>query len=181
MDAALPETIADTDALDDWLSQPSPACITALARFPGDIVVLGVAGKMGPTLARMAVRASKAAGVKRRVIGVARFSDSAVRQRLESWGVETITADLLDGNQLTNLPDAPLVVYLAGRKFDDGTGPHDGGDNVPGQAGQRAALAQAPAEGCDQRVVSERGAFHGVDLEARAGIEPTYGDLQSPA
>jgi nucleoside-diphosphate-sugar epimerase len=117
MDAALPDTISNVDVLDDWLSRPSPACIAALARFPGDIVVLGVAGKMGPTLARMTVRATEAAGVKRRVIGVARFSDPDVLRRLETWGVETITADLLDGNQLTNLPDAPLVVYLAGRKF----------------------------------------------------------------
>ena len=37
-------------------------------------LVLGVAGKMGPTLARMAKRASDAAGVRRRVIGVSRFS-----------------------------------------------------------------------------------------------------------
>jgi len=115
--ASLPDSIADVEALDDWLSRPSEACVEALRSYPGDLVVLGVAGKMGPTLARMAVRASQAAGVTRRVIGVARFSDPAVRQRLDDWGVETIAADLLERDQLARLPDAPLVVYLAGRKF----------------------------------------------------------------
>lgn len=117
MTASLPDILATEADLDDWLSRPSVACVEALRRHDGDLIVLGVAGKMGPTLARMAVRASQQAGVKRRVIGVARFSDPAVRERLDAWGVETIAADLLDREQLAKLPDAPLVVYLAGRKF----------------------------------------------------------------
>lgn len=117
MSNPLPMTIFDVDTLDDWLSQPSAACIDVLRHYPGDLIILGVAGKMGPTLARMAVRASEAAGMKRRVIGVARFSDPAVREQLERWSVETITADLLDRQQLERLPEVPLVMYLAGRKF----------------------------------------------------------------
>lgn len=113
----LPESIASVEELEDRLSEPTPACIATLARHPGDMVILGVGGKMGPTLARMAVRASQAAGVARRVIGVARFSESGLRERLEAWGVETIAADLLDRAQLAALPDAPLVVSMAGRKF----------------------------------------------------------------
>ncbi|MDZ4688512.1 MAG: epimerase, partial [Planctomycetaceae bacterium] len=70
--ASLPDSIADVEALDDWLSRPSEACVEALRSYPGDLVVLGVAGKMGPTLARIAVRASQAAGVTRRVTGGAR-------------------------------------------------------------------------------------------------------------
>jgi nucleoside-diphosphate-sugar epimerase len=72
---------------------------------------------MGPTLARMAKRASDAAGVKRRVIGVARFSSGPLEKQLQSHGIETIRCDLLDPQQLKALPDAPNVVYMAGMKF----------------------------------------------------------------
>src|SRR5690606_7690688 len=80
-------------------------------------LILGVAGKMGPTLARMARRAADQAGGKRSVIGVARFSDPAQRQALEGWGIETIKADLLDPQQLQKLPEAPNVIFMAGMKF----------------------------------------------------------------
>lgn len=83
----------------------------------GDILVLGVGGKMGPTLARMAKRASDAAIVPRRVIGVARFSSANLERRLQSWGVETIRGDLLDREALHRLPEAPNVIYMAGMKF----------------------------------------------------------------
>jgi nucleoside-diphosphate-sugar epimerase len=83
----------------------------------GDIAVLGVAGKMGPTLARMAKRASEAAGVQRRVIGASRFSSSALERRLADWGIETIRCDLLDRKALAALPDCGNVVYMAGMKF----------------------------------------------------------------
>jgi nucleoside-diphosphate-sugar epimerase len=109
--------IADIEQLDDLLSEPSDAAIEALARLPGDLVILGVAGKMGPTLARMAQRASERAGVQRRVIGVARFTDPALESRLQRWGIETIRCDLLDGAQLARLPEVPNVVYMTGMKF----------------------------------------------------------------
>lgn len=112
-----PATISSVGLLEALLSEPSPAAIEALEQTPGDLIILGVAGKMGPTLARMAVLASVAAGTKRRVFGVARFSDPAVRANLEQHGVETIQADLLDPAALASLPDAPLVLYMAGRKF----------------------------------------------------------------
>ncbi len=112
-----PATISSVGQLEALLSKPSPAAIEALKQTPGDLIILGVAGKMGPTLARMAVLASKVAGTKRRVIGVARFSDPAVCASLEQHGVETIQADLLDPTALAALPDVPLVLYMAGRKF----------------------------------------------------------------
>jgi nucleoside-diphosphate-sugar epimerase len=102
--------------LDERLSRPTPAVIETLARLPGDLILLGVAGKMGPSLARMAKRASDAAGVKRRVIGVSRFSsgeDAALREH----GIETIRCDLLNEAELAQLPDAANVVYMPGRKF----------------------------------------------------------------
>jgi nucleoside-diphosphate-sugar epimerase len=89
-----------------------------MGELTGDVVVLGVGGKMGPTLARMAKRASELAGVNRRVIGVSRFSASSVlRQRLHSWGIETHQCDLLDRDSYAQLPDATNIVFMAGMKF----------------------------------------------------------------
>jgi len=109
-------TIADEPQLEDLLSQPSPEVIASLGQLPGDILILGVAGKMGPTLARMARRASEAAGVTRRVIGVARFSGGGEAE-LRSHGIETIRCDLLDEQAVAGLPDVPNVVFMAGMKF----------------------------------------------------------------
>ncbi|MCS6952426.1 MAG: NAD(P)-dependent oxidoreductase [Bryobacterales bacterium] len=103
--------------LEDLLSRPSEADREAARDWSGDLLILGAGGKMGPTLARRARRAADEAGVSLRVIAVARFSDPAVREKLERWGVETLTADLLDEEQLAALPDAPNVVFMAARKF----------------------------------------------------------------
>jgi nucleoside-diphosphate-sugar epimerase len=83
----------------------------------GDVIVLGVAGKMGPTLARMVRRATDLAGVTRRVIGVSRFTEAAHEEALRRVGVDTIRCDLLDESAVAALPDAPNVIYMAGRKF----------------------------------------------------------------
>jgi nucleoside-diphosphate-sugar epimerase len=112
-----PERVESVAELDDLLSEPTEAAIAALRDLPGDIVVLGVGGKMGPTLARMAARASDQARVKRRVFGVSRFSSPGLPKQLESWGVEPVQADLLDRAVYARLPDAPNVVYMAGMKF----------------------------------------------------------------
>jgi nucleoside-diphosphate-sugar epimerase len=112
-----PASIDDEAHLDDLLSTPSTDAIETLRALPGDIIILGVAGKMGPTLARMARRASDAAGIARRVIGVARFTEPGHEDALHAHGVETIRCDLLDEAAVARLPDAPLVVYMAGRKF----------------------------------------------------------------
>lgn len=114
---SLATAIRDVDHLEQLLSDPTQAAIDAMARLPGDLLILGVNGKMGPTLARMAVRATEAAGKSRRVIGVSRFGSADARAALERHGVETIGCDLLDERALAALPDAPLVVYMAGRKF----------------------------------------------------------------
>ena len=90
-DQALPARIADLAALEELMSRPSPELVQALQQAPGDLLVLGVGGKMGPTLARMARRADPG----RRVIGVARFSEPGLREQLQQVGVECIAADLL--------------------------------------------------------------------------------------
>jgi len=113
----LPERIADVAHLEDLLSEPTPLSVETMARLDGDLIFLGVGGKMGPTLARMAKRADEQAGKQRRILGVSRFSQGGLRQQLESWGIETISADLLDADALATLPDVPNVVYMTGMKF----------------------------------------------------------------
>ena len=103
----------DAAALEEFMTRPSPALAADLERAPGDILILGVGGKMGPTLARMAKRAAP----RRRVIGVARFSEKGLREKLEAQGVECIACDLLDRVAVERLPRAPNLVFMAGHKF----------------------------------------------------------------
>lgn len=114
---ALPDRIADEAQLDELLSRPTPAVVEVLKQLSGDILFLGVAGKMGPTLARMAVRASEAAGAKRRILGASRFSDPNAEKQLRDVGIETIRCDLLDPAQVDRLPDAANVVAMSALKF----------------------------------------------------------------
>jgi hypothetical protein len=109
----LPQTISDIAALDELLCRPSQELIDDLRKVDGDIMILGVAGKMGPTLAGLA----KAAVPERSVIGVARFSEPAVEDWLQTRGIETIHCDLLDEDAIKALPKAPNIVFMAGRKF----------------------------------------------------------------
>lgn len=109
----LPATIENEEILEELLSRPPVWLSNLLQKAPGDIMVLGVGGKVGPTLARMAKRAAP----DRRVIGVARFSEIGLRDRLQSWGIETMSCDLLDGTALDKLPDVPNIIYMAGKKF----------------------------------------------------------------
>jgi nucleoside-diphosphate-sugar epimerase len=115
--ADYPTSIKDVNQLEELLSEPTEGVVHALKELRGDILVLGVGGKMGPTFARMAKRASEMAGVKRRVIGASRFSSSALEEQLRSQGIETARCDLLDADSLMGLPDAENVVFMAGMKF----------------------------------------------------------------
>jgi nucleoside-diphosphate-sugar epimerase len=103
--------------LDEFLSRPLDFDIEAMRILGGDLIILGAGGKMGPTLAMRARRAADAAGVKMRVIAVSRYSEPGARRTLEDAGVETISADILERDQIDSLPDAPNVMYMAGRKF----------------------------------------------------------------
>src|SRR5690606_4507921 len=97
--------IHSVEELEDLLSTPSAVLIQEMTQLEGDILILGVGGKMGPSLAKLAVRAVKEAGVDKKVIGVSRFSESGLREELESFGVETISIDLLNDTELQSLPD----------------------------------------------------------------------------
>ncbi len=103
----------DETGLENILSEPTEATKKIVVGLSGDIVVLGAGGKMGPTLAMMLKKASP----DKRIYAVSRFSDKAVRNRIEQAQVETIEADLLDESHYRKLPDVENVFYLAGMKF----------------------------------------------------------------
>ncbi len=113
----IPDRINSEAELDEALVRPNAADIDTLAQLPGDVLIVGAGGKMGPTLATRVRRAADAAGTGRRVIAASRFSDRASREALEQGGVETIACDLTHGAQLASLPRCEHVLYLAGRKF----------------------------------------------------------------
>ncbi|PSR55523.1 epimerase [Adhaeribacter arboris] len=107
----------DLQLLEQEYLKPSPALIADMYDLEGDIILLGVGGKMGPSMARLAKQAVDLAGVKKRIIGVSRFSDPQTRTELEADGIETYAADLLNEKQLAELPEALNILYLAGHKF----------------------------------------------------------------
>ena len=109
----LPDGFRDVEHLEEVMTAPMPELVSALAQVEGDIIVLGVGGKIGPTLARMAKRAAP----DKRVVGVARFSEAGTREKLTEHGIECIAADLLDRAQIEALPKLPNVVFMAGFKF----------------------------------------------------------------
>jgi len=117
---AWPECIADEAALDELLSAPSPDLLSLMEHLEGDVLVLGIGGKMGVTLGLSAARALREAGVDKTVYGVSRFSDPHVRRVLEAAGVRTLPCDLLDPRAVAELPRVRNLIYMVGRKF--GTG-----------------------------------------------------------
>jgi nucleoside-diphosphate-sugar epimerase len=113
MTQTLPEHVETVAQLDELLSRPSERLVEFFKALEGDIILIGASGKVGPTVARMAQRAVKASGRRRRVIGVAR----SAMDELAAEGVETIRCDLMDMAAVDKLPKAENVVFLAGRKF----------------------------------------------------------------
>jgi len=113
----------DEAALEEMLSEPTTECVDTMRRLDGDLLVLGAAGKMGPSLVRLAIRASAAAGVDRAVTAVARFSDHEVRDRLAAAGARTQALDLTDPDAVAGLPDTPNVIFMVGQKFGTGGDP----------------------------------------------------------
>ncbi|MFC4025072.1 NAD-dependent epimerase/dehydratase family protein [Oceanobacillus longus] len=105
------------DELEQFMTIPSEALINDLKKIDGDILILGIGGKMGPTLAKMTKRAIDQAGLDKQVIGVSRFSSGNLREDLEKYGIKTIAADLLVEEELQSLPDVKNIIYMAGNKF----------------------------------------------------------------
>lgn len=112
-----PIRLDDEAALERALSEPPAGLVEAMRRLDGDILILGAGGKMGPSLALMAVRAVEASGVARRVGAVSTFSTPGLRKRFEGAGISTFQCNLRTPGALDVLPDAANVIFMAGRKF----------------------------------------------------------------
>ncbi|MBV9083559.1 MAG: NAD-dependent epimerase/dehydratase family protein [Acidobacteriaceae bacterium] len=110
-------SISTVDELELRLSTPSEADRTFARNLEGDILILGAGGKMGPSLAKLVKRSLTEAARTDRVIAVSRFTSPAARRDLEAWGIDVLSCDLLDPDQVAQLPACPNVLYLAGRKF----------------------------------------------------------------
>lgn len=117
-------TLTDVMQLEELLSEPTEQAVRTMAEVKGDLMLLGAGGKMGPTLARMARRATDAAGVARRIIAVSRFNDAATVAALEDQDIEIVRGDLLEPTFVSSLPRAPNVIHMTGMKFGSG-------DNAP--------------------------------------------------
>lgn len=113
----MPNLIGTEPELEDRLSTPTAEDVNLFRELEGDLIIIGVAGKMGPSLAQRAVRAAREAGLPRRIIGVSRFSTPSSERLLQEAGVETQRIDLLDAGAVAALPDARNVIFMAGRKF----------------------------------------------------------------
>jgi nucleoside-diphosphate-sugar epimerase len=107
----------DDRELEELLSRPTPAVTDALRAVPGDVIVLGAGGKMGPSLTTMVRRALDDAGDRREVIAVSRFSSPDAAAQLQQAGVRVVRADLNDRDSIAQLSDAANVIYMAGQKF----------------------------------------------------------------
>ena len=109
--------MTELESLEQELLKPSEALISDISKIEGDIILLGVGGKMGPSMAKLARKAIVRAGIDKRIIGISRFSEAGTREELEADGIETISADLLNEKDLAALPEAKNIIYLAGTKF----------------------------------------------------------------
>lgn len=112
-----PEKISDEGQLEELLSRPGKELVELFSRIDGDIMFLGITGKIGPSLALMAKRACEKAGVKKRITGVSRHINEGQQQYFKNAGIEIINGDLLDVSFIGSLPTFKNIFFLAGIKF----------------------------------------------------------------
>lgn len=112
-----PDKISHEEELEEVLSRPGDKVIEMISRVDGDIMFLGIGGKIGPALALMAKRACDMAGVRKRIAGVSLFESEELRKKLEVNGIETIQGNLLEMDFIKSLPAMKNVYFLAGMKF----------------------------------------------------------------
>ena len=113
----LPERFEDEAQLDAVLAEPYPELAGVLRKLDGDLMILGIAGKMGITLGMAAVQAIRQTGLSKTVYGVSRFSEAGSEKLLNDAGLKTIRSDLLDRLAVKQLPRVKNIIYMAGRKF----------------------------------------------------------------
>lgn len=104
--------------IETMMNTPSQALIEDVKKIDGDIIILGVSGKVGYNLAALLMKSLQENGQTNRVYGVARFSDGLEGQKkFQDLGIETIVADFLNEDDLRSLPKVENVIFMVGYKF----------------------------------------------------------------
>ena len=109
--------IRNEKELETILTTPSERLLTDIVKLKGDTIILGAAGKMGPSLTVLLKKAKVLAGHPGKVFAASRFSNPENQSYLETNGIKTYAGDLLDRKFVGELPKADNVIYLAGQKF----------------------------------------------------------------
>ncbi|WP_246581383.1 NAD-dependent epimerase/dehydratase family protein [Echinicola shivajiensis] len=99
------------------LTRPSKVLVDDVKKLEGDVMLLGIGGKMGVSMGKLLVDAIAEAGKDTKVYGVSRFSNPEAKREVEANGVMPIACDLLNEESLQSLPEVKNVIYLAGHKF----------------------------------------------------------------
>lgn len=107
----------NTGELDRFITTPDSELIAFMEKLEGDIMILGIGGKVGGHVGVLARRAIEASSVEKKVYGVSRFSNSDIKISLEESGIETIVCDLLDMDSVSKLPKVENIIFMAGKKF----------------------------------------------------------------
>jgi nucleoside-diphosphate-sugar epimerase len=170
LDLPLPELIDSESVLDEVQTRPSAALREFVRSLRGPLLLLGAGGKMGPSLAVLAKRASEAIGRKLEVIAASRFGDAQSRAWLEERGVLTHSVDLLEPDGVRSLPDAPDILYLVGLKFGTAQNP----------ALTWAVNTQVPAHVCKRFVQSRIVALSTGNVYPLSAVERGGADESDP-
>lgn len=112
-----PKQIKSESELDEIMTRPSPSLVKWITTLESPLVIVGAAGKMGPSLTVQLKRAADTANHNLKIIAVSRYSDPTVREWIEERGIQTLACDLLQRESLADLPDAPNIINLVGLKF----------------------------------------------------------------
>lgn len=104
--------------IETMMNTASQDLIDDVKKIKGDILILGISGKMGYNLSSLLMDALKKNNMSTKVYGAARFSGGQKdRQRFDELGIETIVVDFLKENALDELPQVENVIYMVGYKF----------------------------------------------------------------
>ena len=109
--------LSTPEALDRAMATVSPGLAEDIAKLDGDILVIGAAGKLGPSLVNLACRAVEQAGTGATVYASSRFSTPGSAEEMKAYGAEVVPAEVSTDEGLAKLPDAKNVIFLVGAKF----------------------------------------------------------------
>ena len=124
--SAWPQIIEDCDSLDEILSRPSQRLVDALAALEGDILILGVGGKMGPSP---------------NIIYMAGRKFGSTGAEAQTWAINAY----LPGVIARTCPRSRIVVFSSGNVYPLSPLAHGGSieEDPPGPIGEYAQAVLA--------------------------------------